>query len=148
LDASSVYFLARLSPHYPTIEVRVADTCLDVEDTVLFAGVVRALVALITDILITDIRQHVKLLPVPGTVIMTRLLDAALGRVEPAGLLARITPELDRAGDTGEVYAGFERLRREGHGADRQRRLWHAHGAAKAYVGALADATTPLGALH
>jgi glutamate---cysteine ligase / carboxylate-amine ligase len=28
LDARSVYFLARLSPRYPTIEVRVADVAL------------------------------------------------------------------------------------------------------------------------
>ena len=29
LDERSVYFLARLSPRYPTVEVRVADVCLD-----------------------------------------------------------------------------------------------------------------------
>jgi carboxylate-amine ligase len=46
LDEPSVYFLARLSPRYPTVEVRVADTCLAVDDTVLLAGLVRALVHL------------------------------------------------------------------------------------------------------
>jgi carboxylate-amine ligase len=143
-DASSVYFLARLSPSRPTIEVRVADTCLDVDDTVVFAGVVRALVAS----LIADVRQRVKVLPVPTNVIMTRLLNAARGRTQPAGLLARITPELDRAGDTGAVYAGFERLRREGSGADRQRRLWRAYGPSTTYVDALAEATTSAVALR
>lgn len=44
LDKPSVYFLARLSPRYPTVEVRVADVCLEVEDAVLLAGLVRALV--------------------------------------------------------------------------------------------------------
>ena len=29
LDERSVYFLARLSPRYPTVEVRVADVCLN-----------------------------------------------------------------------------------------------------------------------
>jgi glutamate---cysteine ligase / carboxylate-amine ligase len=45
LDPRSVYFWARLSPRYPTVEVRVADTCSTVEDTVAYAGLVRALVA-------------------------------------------------------------------------------------------------------
>ena len=45
LDERSVYFLARLSPRYPTVEVRVADVCLDVGIAVLAAGLTRALVA-------------------------------------------------------------------------------------------------------
>jgi len=44
LDEQNVYFHARLSRRYPTVEVRVADTCLDVDDAVLLAGLVRALV--------------------------------------------------------------------------------------------------------
>ena len=45
LDERSVYFLARLSPRYPTVEVRVADVCLDAGAAVLAAGLTRALVA-------------------------------------------------------------------------------------------------------
>ena len=45
LDDRSVYFLARLSPRYPTVEVRVADVCLDAGTAVLLAGLIRALVA-------------------------------------------------------------------------------------------------------
>ena len=45
LDEPGVYFLARLSPRYPTVEVRVADVCLDVGAAVLLAGLTRALVA-------------------------------------------------------------------------------------------------------
>ena len=44
LDAHMVYFDARLSDRYPTVEVRVADVCLDVADAVLVAGLARALV--------------------------------------------------------------------------------------------------------
>ncbi|MBO9555654.1 glutamate--cysteine ligase [Cellulomonas sp.] len=43
LDDGMVYFDARLSAHYPTVEVRVADVCLDAGDAVLQAGLVRAL---------------------------------------------------------------------------------------------------------
>ena len=45
LDERAVYILARLSPRYPTVEVRVADVCLDAGTAVLLAGLTRALVA-------------------------------------------------------------------------------------------------------
>ena len=44
LDRHMAYFDARLSDRYPTVEVRVADVCLDLADTILIAGLVRALV--------------------------------------------------------------------------------------------------------
>ena len=44
LDLGMVYFDARLSAQHPTVEVRVADVCLDADDAVLMAGLVRALV--------------------------------------------------------------------------------------------------------
>ena len=39
-----VYFDARLSWRYPTVEIRVPDVCMDVDDTVLVAALARALV--------------------------------------------------------------------------------------------------------
>ena len=44
LDSGMVYFDARLSQHYPTIEVRIADVCQHVEDAVLIAALIRGLV--------------------------------------------------------------------------------------------------------
>jgi carboxylate-amine ligase len=44
LDSGMVYFDARLSATWPTVEVRVADVALRVEDAVLLAGLVRGLV--------------------------------------------------------------------------------------------------------
>lgn len=44
LDAGMVYFDARLSEHYPTVEIRIADVCLRAEDAVLIAALARALV--------------------------------------------------------------------------------------------------------
>ncbi|KOV64273.1 carboxylate--amine ligase [Streptomyces sp. MMG1121] len=44
LDAGMVYFDARLSVKYPTVEIRVADVCLRAETTVLVATLARALV--------------------------------------------------------------------------------------------------------
>jgi YbdK family carboxylate-amine ligase len=44
LDEGMVYFDARLSRHYPTVELRVGDVCLRVNDAVLLASLARALV--------------------------------------------------------------------------------------------------------
>ena len=44
LDTGMVYFDARLSEHYPTLEIRIADVCLYADDAVLIAALARALV--------------------------------------------------------------------------------------------------------
>jgi carboxylate-amine ligase len=44
LDADMIYFNARLSRHYPTVEVRISDICLRAEDATMIAAVTRALV--------------------------------------------------------------------------------------------------------
>jgi len=44
LDTGMVYFDARLSERYPTLEIRIADVCLRTEDAVLIAALARALV--------------------------------------------------------------------------------------------------------
>jgi glutamate---cysteine ligase / carboxylate-amine ligase len=44
LDTGMVYFDARLSEHYPTVEIRVSDVCLYADDAALIAALTRALV--------------------------------------------------------------------------------------------------------
>jgi carboxylate-amine ligase len=44
IDPGMVYFDARLSERYPTVEIRIADVCLRAEDAVLIAALARALV--------------------------------------------------------------------------------------------------------
>src|ERR1700744_1192638 len=44
LDAGMVYFDARLSEHYPTVEIRISDVCLYADDAALVAALARALV--------------------------------------------------------------------------------------------------------
>jgi glutamate---cysteine ligase / carboxylate-amine ligase len=44
LDSGMVYFDARLSEHYPTLEIRVSDVCLYADDAALIAALARALV--------------------------------------------------------------------------------------------------------
>ncbi|WP_165974979.1 carboxylate-amine ligase [Nonomuraea deserti] len=79
LDERGVYFHARLSPRYPTVEVRIMDVCLTVEDTTLVAGLARALVALAID----DERRGV-----PVRVISGRRIAAELRAAARHGLVA------------------------------------------------------------
>lgn len=44
-DKAGVYWLARLSSRFPTVEIRIADTGLTVADNTLIAALCRALVA-------------------------------------------------------------------------------------------------------
>ena len=77
VDEQNIYLLARLSPRYPTVEVRVADACLDVGTAVLLAGLTRALVA-------TALAQARRGMPVPAA--PTRWVNAALAAAARRGL--------------------------------------------------------------
>ncbi|GIJ47895.1 putative glutamate--cysteine ligase 2 [Virgisporangium aliadipatigenens] len=156
LDPASVYFLARLSARYPTVEIRVADACPSVDDAVLLAGVTRALVAS----LVEDVRRGVPAPDVPPQRLTRELLVAAQHGVDPRSpdrayvavddavrrLFDRIDPVLHALGDDEFVHSGLERLGREGTGAVRQRTLWAKDPTPAAFTAALADATlTPPG---
>jgi len=161
LDPAGVYFLARLSERYPTVEIRVADACLSVEDTVFFAAVVRALVGT----LIEEARRNITAPPIPAGVVDAHLTTAAHGQVRirrgraPDGsspatagavarLMAKVAPALAACGDAEDVYANLDRLRREGTGADRQRKAWHRAGSPAGFIDFLADATTSFATAH
>ncbi|HEU4675394.1 MAG TPA: YbdK family carboxylate-amine ligase [Motilibacteraceae bacterium] len=130
LDERAVYFLARLSPRYPTVEVRVADVCLDVEDAVLLAALVRALV-------LTTLRSPPGPEARPGRE-RARLLSAARLGVLPEGhdvsrpdwlgelrrLRAAVLPALEETGDADAVGRAVDRLALTGGGAHRQRGVW------------------------
>ncbi len=77
LDTGMVYFDARLSEHYPTIEIRVADVCLRADDTVLIGALARALVE-------TGARQWRQGRPVQET--RAELLRLAAWRASRSGL--------------------------------------------------------------
>lgn len=47
LDRGMIYYEARLSATYPTVEIRVADTCTEIEDALVVVALARALVATI-----------------------------------------------------------------------------------------------------
>ncbi|MBV9208904.1 MAG: glutamate--cysteine ligase [Actinobacteria bacterium] len=77
LDTGMIYFDARLSESYPTIEIRVADVCLRTDDAVLIAALARALVE-------TEARAWREGTPAPRP--RTELLRLAAWRASRSGL--------------------------------------------------------------
>jgi carboxylate-amine ligase len=154
LDEGMVYWYARPSARYPTVEVRVGDVCLTVADTLLVAGLVRALV--IT--LLEDVRGGV-LPPKPATdVLVAAHWRAARDGLEdslydPAGnvelpawdmldrLVNKVRPALDAAGDLVLVETSLSRLRHNGSGAARQRRRYADSGDLRDVVRYVAEQT-------
>ena len=63
LDHAMIYFDARLSHKYPTVEIRVADVCLHAEDSVVVAGLARALVETAAREALRRPRRHLRYRP-------------------------------------------------------------------------------------
>jgi carboxylate-amine ligase len=154
MDVKSVYYLARLSPQYPTVEVRVADVCLTVDDAVLLTGLVRALVSRCTMDVVADaplrLAPDAQLVPTLAAVARHGLEGSVphpqTGSLVPAWqlvdeLVSYVRSELDDNGDAEEVYALLGELHAVGGGADRQRR-WAAQAGSPGDVATtLAEAT-------
>ena len=133
-DEGMIYFDARLSPRYPTVEIRVCDVCPSVDDTMLVAGLARALVATAAR-RPTDVRVRPELLVAAGwgaarwglTGELADLTGAAgSARLAPAStlvdaLLEHVRTALDEAGDARRVRDGLTDVLRSGTGSERQR---------------------------
>ena len=154
LDERSVYFLARLSPRYPTVEVRVADVCLDAGTAVLLAGLTRALVATA----LAEARRGTPAAAAPARQVAAALAAAARQGLAGAGvdpftgqavdapalrsrLLDHVRPALSDHGDTQIITRLLHRLDDRGTGADRQRALFTSAASTPAFITALARAT-------
>lgn len=132
-DTGQLYWQARLSENYPTVEVRCLDVQLRTDDAVMFAGLVRALVA-------TELSEAGSGSRAPEPV--PELMKAAMWQaaryglsgdlIGPGGrrcraddavhqLVDRVRPALEEAGDTRKVTSLVQRLVQSGTGADRQR---------------------------
>lgn len=134
-DASYLYWDARPSLRYPTLEVRVLDTCLDPADVVAIAGLVRALVwTCVAD-------DCADLVGVPALV-RSEVVESAMWGAARYGLeghlwspvsgsapaasvvdelLTRVAPGLRAHDDEARVTAAVERILDRGPGATFQR---------------------------
>ena len=138
LDRGMLYYAARLSEQWPTVEVRVADVFLDADSAVLMGGLVRALVMTAGATSGPPPEVPVELLraatfAASRSGLRAALLDPVEGDLRPAAevldrLLAHVRDALAEAGDTDRVVEGLTRVRRQGTGADRQRAAWQAGG--------------------
>jgi carboxylate-amine ligase len=135
LDEGMIYWDARLSARYPTIELRSADVCLEVADTVFIAALCRGLVETAarewrrgepapdvpTSLLRVATWQAARF-GVEGDLIDPRTMRGAPARDVVASLVSYIAPAVDDGGDRLVVDRGVERLWARGNGAMRQRR--------------------------
>jgi carboxylate-amine ligase len=153
LDEGMLYWYARLSSHLPTVELRIGDVCPTVDDSILLAALVRALVATLME----DIGAGRPAPPIPHHLLTAAHWRAArdgleglavnpsTGEALPAWhllrrLLDRITPALERHGDLATITALLGQLRAHGTGAARQRAVASRDGF-KAVIPYLIEAT-------
>lgn len=154
LDEGMVYWYARVSARYPTVEIRVADVCTDVDDAVLVTALIRAAVATAIDEVASgrpDANPRDCLVAAAHwraahDGLTGDLLDLRTGHLRPAWelvgeLFEDLEPALSRMGDRELVVDGLDRMRAEGDGATRQRRLLHGTGDIRAVLTTLASWT-------
>jgi carboxylate-amine ligase len=136
LDTGMVYFDARLSEKWPTVEIRTADVALRVEDAVTLAGLVRSLVETAARLARDgtpppDVRPEILRVAswrAGRSGLTGNLVHPLTGRPAPAAdvlgaLLDHVRPALADAGDEQRVTDGVGALLRRGTGADLQRRV-------------------------
>jgi len=154
LDEGMLYWYARLSANYPTIEIRMGDVMPTLDDTMLLAALARALVAT----LLRDVRAGVPAPRVPHPLLMAAHwraahdglegvnIDMATREPRPAWRLMRqlfdyVRPELVRHGDLDIATVLMGRLRTHGTGAARQRAILAQRGSIDDVVDWLARTT-------
>jgi carboxylate-amine ligase len=154
LDDGMLYFDVRLSEHHPTVEVRVADVCLDAEHAAVLAALARALVEQAA----RDWAAGLGADPVPASVLRAwtwqasrggaerRLVSPATRTLLPAGdvvaeLLDTLRPVLAEQGEAEQVEDVVTAILRRGSGARRQRAAYRSLGGIPAVVRMAIDTT-------
>ena len=154
LDEGMLYWYARLSAHYPTVEIRMGDVMPTLDDAMLLAALARALVAT----LLRDVRAGVPAPEISPTLLAAAhwraahdgleglALDPVSGETGPAWsrlqrLFDLVRPELVRHGDLAMATVLMGRLRAHGTGAARQRAILARNGSVADVVDWLALAT-------
>ncbi len=131
LDHGMLYYDARLSRTYPTVEIRVFDATTEIDDICLVAALSRALVQTMaqrsgdvpawrTDLL-RAAHWKASRYGVGDQLLHPLSQEPAPARTVVEDTIAHVRDALDAAGDTQAVLDGFERLLARGSGAARQR---------------------------
>jgi carboxylate-amine ligase len=138
VDAGMIYFHVRPSAQWPTVEFRITDVCLTVDEALATAALSRALAVTALNEAengqpISDVRSPV--LRAAQWRAARYGLDGALVSVEQQGvlrpaaavveeLLEHVAPALEAAGDADEVHRIVDAVLAQGTGARRQRRAY------------------------
>ncbi|WP_232374821.1 glutamate--cysteine ligase [Mycolicibacterium mengxianglii] len=140
LDDGMVYWDARPSAKFPTVEVRVADVPATAAETVLLATLIRGAVmtALQRPELDSPVAEHVL-----RAAYWRCARDGLEGRMPPLlnAFVDELRPALEAAGDYEYAAAELQRVLEDGNGAMRKRRAWRRRGDIGDVLAEAADAT-------
>jgi glutamate---cysteine ligase / carboxylate-amine ligase len=153
-EPTKLYWDVRPSARQETLEFRVADVCMGVDEAVMVAGLARALALVCHD---AAARGEPDPAPRPELLRAAKwraarhglgadLVDAAAGRALPAAemvrlFLDRVRPGLEAGGDLEEVTELVEATVARGTGAARQRAVFERTGSLEAVVDLVVEAT-------
>lgn len=153
-DATKIYWDLRLSERFPTLEFRIMDVCMTIDEAVMVTGLIRALVRKAYD-------QVMRKVPAPDVTtdqlramhwraarygLNDRLFDVQAQRIIPARqcveqFLAFLRPALEAEGDWQRVSSSTYQILQEGNGARRQHTIYRRTGDFHAVVDYIVDQT-------
>jgi carboxylate-amine ligase len=154
-DSTKAYWDVRLPEDLDTVEIRVMDMCSRVDETVMMAGLTRALVRACH-----ERAEREEPYPKPRLELLraahwlasrhgldAKLLDAEAGKASPAReviekLLSFARPSLEDGGDWEEVSTLVRETLKHGNGANRQRQAYEKSGRLEDVVDMLIEETT------
>jgi carboxylate-amine ligase len=146
-DATKIYWDVRPSARFETLEFRIADVCLTVDEAVMIAGLARALARTCA----SEAERNVEINHIRPEILRAAkwraarfglnedLIDTKEGRAVPARaliekLLAHLRPALEQNDEWDEVYSLVRDVMERGNGATRQREAYALGGSLEAVV--------------
>jgi carboxylate-amine ligase len=146
-DATKIYWDMRPSTHYETLEFRVTDVCLTVDEAVMIAGLTRAL----TRTCALEAEKKIAIVHVRPEILQAakwqaarhgltqNLIDPRVGRAVAASqlidsLLTYVRPALEEYGDWPEITQLVQEVVKGGTGSARQRAVYDGRGHYEAVV--------------
>lgn len=140
-DATKIYWDLRLSERFPTLEFRVMDVCMTIDEAVMVAGLIRGLVHTCYQ----RVMQHLPYPEIPPDQLRAmhwraarygleaKLIDVQTRHSVPAqqcieNMLAFLRPALETQGDWKQVAASVRHILQYGNGASRQKAIFQRTG--------------------
>jgi carboxylate-amine ligase len=146
-NARNLYWDMRVSERFPTVEIRIMDQCTNIDEVIMIAGLVRALVhtcfeQVTKGVAVPQVRQEVLRFAnwqAARYGLDEQLIDACAGCAIPARemidqLLDFVQPALQIYGDWEEISRLVGQVVQQGNGASRQRAIYRSTGSMQAVV--------------